>query len=97
MSAPIIVGAVAGATPLLFEGSISIALLTVVTGAMWAKVGISSFSELAREAGEEQPVGNADRPHIHSVSGKFASACDSRGSGVGAPCCKSPAGSQCQP
>jgi hypothetical protein len=31
---------------------------------MWAKASISSPSELAREAGEAQPVGNADRPHI---------------------------------
>ena len=61
MSAPIIVGAVAGATPLLFEASTSIALLTVVPVGMWAKVSISPPSELAREAGEAQPVGNADR------------------------------------
>src|ERR1700751_2833314 len=54
MSAPIIVGAVAGATPLLFESSTSIALLTVVPVGMWAKASISPLSELAREAGEAQ-------------------------------------------
>jgi len=64
MSAPIIVGAVA----LLFEASTLIALLTVVPVGMWAKVSISSASELAREAGAAQPVGNADRPHIHRRS-----------------------------
>ena len=32
---------------------------------MWAKASISLLSELAREAGEAQPVGNADRPHVH--------------------------------
>jgi len=68
MSAPIIVGAVAGATALLFESSTLIALLTVVPVGMWAKVSISSPSELARDAGEAQPVGNADRPHIHRRS-----------------------------
>ena len=68
MSAPIIVGAVAGATLLLFEASISIALLTVVPVGMWAKVSISPPSELAREVEEAQPVGNADRPHIHRPS-----------------------------
>src|SRR5712672_3060806 len=41
MSAPIIVGAVAGTTLLLFEASLSIALLTVVPVGMWAKVRIS--------------------------------------------------------
>src|SRR5947209_17085097 len=55
MSAPIIVSAAAGATPLLFESSICIALLTVVPVGMWAKVSISPPSELAREAGEAQP------------------------------------------
>src|SRR4051794_40895081 len=68
MSAPIIVSAAAGATPLLFESSICIALLTVVPVGMWAKVSISPPSELAREAGEAQPVGNADRSHIHRPS-----------------------------
>src|SRR3954447_404570 len=48
MSAPIIVGAVAGATPLLFESSTSITLFTVVPVGMWAKVSISPPSELAR-------------------------------------------------
>jgi hypothetical protein len=52
----------------LFEASISIALLTVVPVGMSAKVSISPPSELAREAGEAQPVGNADRPHIHRPS-----------------------------
>src|SRR4051794_25712122 len=97
MSAPIIVSAAAGATPLLFESSICIALLTVVPVGMWAKVSISPPSELAREAGEAQPVGNADRPHIHRLPGKFAAACDNPGSGAGAPCCKIPASSQCRP
>ena len=68
MSAPIIVGAVAGATPLLFASLTSIAVLTVVPVGMWAKVSISPLSELAREAGEAQPVGNADRPHVHRPS-----------------------------
>jgi hypothetical protein len=66
--APIIVGAVAGATPLLFELSTSIALLIVVPVGMWAKASISPLSELAREVGEAQPVGTADRPHIHRPS-----------------------------
>jgi hypothetical protein len=35
---------------------------------MWAKASISLLSEFAREAGEAQPVGNADRPHIHRLS-----------------------------
>jgi hypothetical protein len=35
---------------------------------MWAKASISPLSELAREAGEAQPVGEADRPHIHRPS-----------------------------
>ena len=32
---------------------------------MWAKASISPLSKLAWEAGEAQPVGEADRPHIH--------------------------------
>src|SRR5882762_5788213 len=32
---------------------------------MWAKASISPLFELAREVGEAQPVGKADRPHIH--------------------------------
>jgi len=32
---------------------------------MWAKASISPLFELAREAGEAEPVGAADRPHIH--------------------------------
>ena len=35
---------------------------------MWAKASISPLSEFAREAGEAQSVGNADRPHIHRPS-----------------------------
>jgi hypothetical protein len=35
---------------------------------MWAKVSISPPSELDREAEEAQPVGSADRPHIHRPS-----------------------------
>jgi hypothetical protein len=49
-------------------GSISILLSAVVPVGMWVKVSISSLSELAREAGEAQPVGIADRPHIHRPS-----------------------------
>jgi hypothetical protein len=40
-------------------------LLVAVPVERWAKASISPPSELAREAGEAQPVGNADRPHIH--------------------------------
>jgi hypothetical protein len=32
---------------------------------MWAKASISPLFELARETGEAEPVGAADRPHIH--------------------------------
>jgi hypothetical protein len=64
MSAPIVVIAVAGAAPLLFKSSTSIPLLIVVLVGMWAKASISPLSELAREAGEAQPVGNADRPFM---------------------------------
>src|SRR5690348_17375120 len=32
---------------------------------MWAKASISPLFELAREAREAEPVGAADRPHIH--------------------------------
>jgi hypothetical protein len=35
---------------------------------MWAKASISPLSELAREAGEAEPVGKADRPYIHRPS-----------------------------
>src|SRR5438552_19165948 len=91
MSAPIVVIAVAGAAPLLFKSSTSIVLLTVVPVGMWAKASISPLSELAREAGEAQPVGTADRPQSTGLLGKFAAACDNPGSGAGAPCCKSPA------
>src|SRR6266853_5729266 len=82
MSAPIVVGTTAGSTSLLFTSSISNPLLVAVPVGMWAKASISPPSELAREAGEAQPVGNADRPHIHRPPGKFAAACDSRGSGA---------------
>jgi hypothetical protein len=37
-------------------------LSTVVPVGMWAKASISLPSELARKAGEAQPVGTADRP-----------------------------------
>src|ERR1700751_4047256 len=87
MSAPIIVGAVAGATPLLFELSTSIALLTVVPVGMWAKVSISPPSELAWEAGKRS---RSATPIVHistGFPGKFAAVCDSRGSGAGALCC----------
>ena len=51
MSAPIVVIAVAGAAPLLFKSSTSIALLIVVPVGMWAKASISPLSERARESG----------------------------------------------
>jgi hypothetical protein len=35
---------------------------------LWAKASISLLSELAREAGEAVPFGEADRPHIHRPS-----------------------------
>jgi hypothetical protein len=34
---------------------------------MWAKASISPLFELAREAGEAEPVGAADRPHLHRL------------------------------
>src|SRR5437868_1610381 len=91
MSAPIVVIAVAGAAPLLFKSSPSIPLLIVVPVGMWAKASISPLSELAREAGEAQPVGSADRPLSTGLPGKFDAVCDTRGSDAGARCCKSPA------
>src|SRR5215813_7024444 len=60
--------ATAGLRPLLFISSISNSLSVAVPVGMWAKASISPPSELAREAGEAQPVGNADRPHIHRSS-----------------------------
>src|SRR5437660_10408597 len=65
MSAPIAVSAMADATVLPFTGSMSNPLLAAVPVGMWSKASISRLSERAREAGEAQPVGNADRPHIH--------------------------------
>src|SRR6202030_2506780 len=69
ISAPIAVTATAGATRPLSESSISIPLLAVVPVGMWAKASISPLSELAREAGESQPVGEADRPPSHRHGG----------------------------
>jgi hypothetical protein len=64
MSAPIAIAVMGGATVLLFY-LIDIKFF-VGCGAwgMWAKASISPPSELARKAGEAQPVGEADRPHI---------------------------------
>jgi len=67
MSAPI-AGGTAGFARRLFTSSRSNPRLVVVPVGMWAKASISPLSELAREAGEAQPVGNADRPHIHRLS-----------------------------
>ena len=78
MSAPIVVIAVAGAAPLLFKSSTSIPLLIVVPVGMWAKASISLLSELAREAGEAQPVGKADRPYIHGLCASYT--CRGKGS-----------------
>ena len=68
MSAPIAVSAMADAMVLPVTSSISSPLFAVVPVGMWAKAGISRLSELAREAGEAEPVGTADRPHIHRSS-----------------------------
>ena len=68
MWAPIAVDATAGLTSLPLTLSMSNPWLVAVPVGMWAKASISSLSELAREAGEAQPVGNADRPHIHGLS-----------------------------
>ena len=62
-SAPIAATAMAGSTILLFASSISNPLLAVAPVGMWAKASISPLSELAREAGEAEPVGKADSPH----------------------------------
>src|SRR5215472_21361 len=85
MSAPITVTGATGSTNLPFTSSISHPLLVVVPVGMWAKASISLLSELAREAGEAQPVGNADRPHVHRLAGRSAAACDNPGSGADAP------------
>ncbi len=51
---------------------------------MWAKASISPLSELAREAGEAQSAGEADRPHIHRLPRKLAAVWSTRGkSGTG--------------
>ena len=69
MWAPIAVDATAGLTSLPFTLSMSNPWLVAVPVGMWAKASILLLSELAaREAGEAQPVGNADRPHIHRLS-----------------------------
>jgi len=69
MSAPLVVSALAGAAMiLLFTLSISNPLLAVAPVGIWAKASISPPSELAREAGEAEPVGIADRPRIHRPS-----------------------------
>src|ERR1700731_1191897 len=68
MSAPVAVSATAGSANLLFTSSILNPSLAVAPVGMWAKASISPPSELAREAGEAQPVGEADRPHIHRGS-----------------------------
>ena len=59
--------ALAGTT-LFFEALTSIPVLAVAPVGMWAKASISLLSERAREAGEAEPVGEADRPHIHGPS-----------------------------
>ena len=64
MSAPIAASAPVGSTNLLFTSSILNPVLAVAPVGMWAKVSISPPSELAREAGEAETVGAADRPHI---------------------------------
>jgi hypothetical protein len=68
MSAPIAVDATAGSTSLPFTSSLANSLLVVVPVGMWAKASIFWLSELAREAGQAPPLGNADRPHIHRPS-----------------------------
>jgi hypothetical protein len=67
-SAPIAVSGTAGSTSLLYTSSISNPLLAAVPVDMWAKASISPRSELAREAGKAEPVGNADLPHTHRPS-----------------------------
>jgi hypothetical protein len=48
--------------------SILLSRTSPVAMGMWAKASISPLSKLAWEAGEAQPVGKADRPHIHRPS-----------------------------
>jgi len=67
MSAPIAVTGATGSTILPFTSSISNPWLVVVPVGMRAKASIPLLSELAREAGEAQPVGNADRPQAFLV------------------------------
>jgi hypothetical protein len=45
--------------------SISKSFLVDVPVGMGAKVSISPFPDLAREAGEAEPFGAADRPDVH--------------------------------
>src|SRR6266404_6372401 len=52
-----------------FESSIINSLLLVGPVGMWAKASISPLFELARETGEAEPVGAADRPHTHRLCG----------------------------
>jgi hypothetical protein len=44
---------------------------------MWAKASISPPSELAREAGEAQPVGEADRPKAQGAARRISEVGDS--------------------
>src|SRR5229473_1722259 len=53
------------AEPRLMFPLISISSFAVVPVGMWAKASISPLFELAREAGEAETVGGADRPHTH--------------------------------
>src|SRR5215469_15773112 len=69
MSAPIAVIALADAANLSSTSSISSPLLAAAPVGMWAKASISSLVELAREAGEAEPVGNAARPAGGRVQG----------------------------
>ena len=64
MSARISVVVTAVLSSLPFTSSISTPWLVVPVG-MWWKANVSPLSELARDAGEAQPVGNAGRRHIH--------------------------------
>jgi len=59
MSAPVAVSATACSANLLFTSSILIPSLAVTPVGMWARASISPPSELAREAGEAQPVADA--------------------------------------
>jgi hypothetical protein len=69
MSAPIAVSTMADAYDFTCRIiHIKSFVLAVVPVGMWAKASISPLFELAREAGEAQPVGEADCPHIHRPS-----------------------------